>query len=111
MDKESEQLLTQAQIYQQQIQMILTQKGALSLELNEIKKSLEEIEKTSEKSVFKLSGPIMIRVDTKDMKKDLKEKEDMINLRLSTIEKQEAKLKEKIEELRSKIMKSQPKAG
>ena len=111
MDKESEQLLTQAQIYQQQIQNILTQKSALSLELNEIKKALEEIEKTSEKFVFKLSGPIMIRVDTKDIKKDLNEKENMINLRLNTIEKQESKLKEKIGELRTKIMKSEPDAG
>lgn len=111
MDKETEQLLTQAQIYQQQIQTILTQKSALTLELNEIKKSLEEIEKTSEKFVFKLSGPIMIKVDTKDAKKELKGKEDMINLRLNTIEKQESKLKERIEELRSKIMKAQPKAG
>ena len=111
MDKETEQLLTQAQIYQQHIQTILTQKSALSLELNEIRKSLEEIGNTKEKSVFKLSGPIMIRVGAKEITKELKDKESTINLRMKTIEKQETNLKGKIEELRSKIMKSPPKAG
>jgi prefoldin beta subunit len=111
MDKETEQLLSQAQIYQQQIQTILTQKNALILELNEIKKALEEIKKTGEKSVFKISGPILIKTDTKDVKKDLTEKENVIDLRMKTIEKQESKLKEKIEELRSRLAKSPPKAG
>jgi len=111
MDKETEQLLNQAQIYQQQIQTILTQKNALALELNEIKKALEEIEKTNGKSVFKISGPILIQMDTKDAKKDLEEKENIINLRMKTIEKQESKLREKIEELRSKLTKSQPRVG
>ena len=111
MEKGTEQLLSQAQLYQQQIQTLITQKTALNMELNEIKKALEEIEKTKEKSVLKVSGPILIKVDTDDMKKDLDEKENMINLRLKTIEKQEVKVKEKIEELRSKLMGSKPKAG
>ena len=111
MDKETEQLLNQAQLYQQQIQTILTQKAALTLELNEINKALEEIEKTDEKSVLKVSGPILIKMGTEDIKKELNEKKDMINLRVKTIEKQELRLKEKIEELRSKLMKSQSKAG
>ncbi len=111
MNKETEQLLNQAQIYQQQIQTILTQKNALILEMNEIKKALEEIKKTNEKSVFKVSGPILIKTDTKDVRKELEERENVINLRMKTIEKQELKLKEKIEGLRSKLTKSQPKAG
>lgn len=111
MEKETEQLLGQAQIYQQQIQTILAQKTALTLELNEVRKSLEEIEKSDEKSVFKLSGPIMIKVDKLGMKKELKERENTINMRLTTIERQELKIKEKIEELRSRLMKSRPEAG
>jgi prefoldin beta subunit len=105
--KQEEQLLNQAQVYQQQIQSVLTQKGALTLELNEIKKALEEIEKTKEKTVFKISGPILIRAEVSTVKKELKEKEDFINLRLKSIEKQEEKLKEKIEELRRKLLSSQ----
>ncbi len=111
MDKETEQILNQAQIYQQQIQTVIAQKSALNLEIREIKNALEEIGKTRGESVFKISGPIMIKVDTKEIEKELKEKEDMLSLRLKTIEKQERKLKEKIEELRSKLMKSRSNAG
>jgi len=111
MERESENLLNQAQIYQQQIQTVMAQKSAFTMELNEIKKALEELEKTNEKSVFKLSGPLLIKVDTKDVKKDFSEKEIAINLRIKTMERQEQKLKEKIEGMREKIMKTQPKAG
>ena len=111
MNKEAEQLLGQAQIYQQQIQNIMAQKSAMAMELNDIKKALEEIEKTSEKHVYKLSGPLLIKMGIKDVKKDLTEREETISMRVKTYEKQEEKLKEKIEGLRSKITQSQPKAG
>jgi prefoldin beta subunit len=110
MEKEAQQLLNQAQIYQQQIQTVLTQKNALILELNEIKKALEEIRKTGEKSVFKISGPILVKVGTKEIKKDLDEKVNLINMRMKTIEKQEMRLKERIEELRTKLTKTQGEA-
>jgi len=111
MDKATEQLLNQAQIYQHQIQTVMTQKTALTMEVSEIDKALEEVDKTKEKHVLKVSGPILIQISTKDMKKELGEKKNVIELRLKTIEKQENKLKEKIEELRSKVMKSGPEAG
>ena len=110
MNKEAEQLLGQAQIYQQQIQNIMAQKSAMSMELSDIKKALEEIEKTSEKHVYKLSGPLLIKTDTKDVKKELTEREEIISMRVKTYEKQEEKLKEKIEGLRSKITHSPPNA-
>jgi len=104
----SGQVLHQAQLYTQQIQNIMTQKTTLALELNEIKKALEEVKKTKEKSVYKLSGTIMIRMDTADVQKDLEEKENMFNLRVKTLEKQEARLKEKIEELRTRLIHVKP---
>lgn len=101
--KEAQQLLAQAQIYQQQIQAILTQKGVFSLEINEIKKALEELEKTKETTAYKISGPVLIKSDVKEIKKDLKEKLDFLNVKLKNIEKQEAILKDKIGSLRNKL--------
>lgn len=101
--KETEQLLGQAQIYQQQIQSILTQKGVFQLEINEIKKALEELEKTKETAAYKISGPVLIKSDVKSLKKDLKEKLDFLDMKLKNIEKQEAMLKEKIEGLKGKL--------
>jgi len=103
--EESEQLLNQAQLYSQQMQNIMTQKTAFAIELNEIRKSLEELHKTKEKTVFKLSGPILIKVDTEEVIKELQEKENMLNLRVKTLEKQEARIKERVNELRTKLIK------
>jgi prefoldin beta subunit len=101
--KEVEQLLGQAQIYQQQIQAIMTQRGAFSLEINEIKKAMEELEKTREGSAYKISGPILIKSSVKSLKKDLKDKLDFLNLKLKNIERQEAMLKERIGGLKDKL--------
>jgi prefoldin beta subunit len=101
--KEVEQILGQAQVYQQQIQAIMTQKGAFSLEINEIKKALEELGKTKQKEAYKISGPILIKSDVKKLKKDLNEKMDFLNLKLKNMEKQESMLKDKIGELKDKL--------
>ncbi|MCD6591247.1 MAG: prefoldin subunit beta [Candidatus Aenigmarchaeota archaeon] len=101
---QADEILNTAQTYQQQIQVVMTQKAALTLELNEIKKAIEELERTKQGDVFKISGPILIRVDAKDLKKELDDKKELINLRIKTLEKQENKLKEKIEELRNKLL-------
>ncbi len=103
--EESGQLLGQAQLYSQQMQNIVTQKTALAIELSEIKRALDEMKKTKEKSVFRLSGTILIKTDTADVKKDLEEKENMISLRAKTLEKQEARVKERLEELRTRLIK------
>ncbi len=108
MDSADSQLLGQAQLYSQQIQSIVTQKTALTIELNEINKALEELGKTEEKFVYKLSGPVLMKTETAKMKGDLEEKESMINLRIKTLEKQEQRVKEKIDELRAKIIKARP---
>ncbi|MFH1237249.1 MAG: prefoldin subunit beta [Candidatus Aenigmatarchaeota archaeon] len=105
---QTSQILGQAQLYSQQIQTVAAQKAALTMELNEIKRALEEVKKAKEKFVYKLSGPILIKVDAQELVKDFEEKETMVNLRLKTLEKQELRLKEKIEELRTRMIKVTP---
>lgn len=101
--EQAQQLLNQAQAYQQQLQAILTQKETLNFQLMEIKKALEEMEKSSEKEIYRISGPILIKTNKEETKKDLKEKEELINLRVKTLEKSEAKIKSQIEGLRAKL--------
>jgi len=105
---QTSQILGQAQLYSQQIQTVAAQKAALTMELHEIKRALEEVKKAKEKFVYKLSGPILIKVDSDELVKDFDEKETMVNLRLKTLEKQEMRLKEKIEELRTRMIKVAP---
>lgn len=106
MNEESEQiqqLLNQAQLYQQQIQNIFAQKEALNVQLIEIGKALEELDKTKEEEVYKIAGPILIKSKKSEAKKDLKEKQDAIRMRLKTMESGEKRIKEKIEDLRNKL--------
>ena len=99
-------------MYQQQIQTVLAQKEALTLQVAEIKRALEELGKTKETEVYKLAGPVLIKTKLADVKKDLEVKEKTIGLRLKTLETSEKKIMEKLEELRKKLLKSEePKVG
>jgi len=102
--QQAQQLLMQAQAYQQQIQNIVTQKETLKLQEMEIKKALEELEKTQEKNVYKNSGPILVKTTKEEVTKNLKDKQELIEARIKTLEKNEQKVKEKIDELREKLM-------
>jgi prefoldin beta subunit len=101
--KQVQQLLNQAQLYQQQMQNIFAQKEALNVQLIEIGKALEELEKTKEGEVYKIAGPILIKSKKADAKKDLKEKESAIRMRLKIMEGGEKRIREKIEDLRDKL--------
>ncbi len=111
MANETQQLLEQAQVYQQQIQGIITQKETMNMQLLEMKNALEELEKSKETEVYKLSGPVLIKAKKTEVEKDLKEKKEIIGVRVKTLEKSEARIKAKIEELRHKLTEvSKPRA-
>ena len=103
--EQAQQILMQAQVFQQQMQSILSQKEGLKLQQVEIKKAIEELDKSAEASVYKASGPILIKSPKEDVKKELSEKDEFIITRLQTLERSEKKVKEKIEELREKLSK------
>ena len=101
--KQVQQLLNQAQLYQQQIQNIMAQKETLNIQLIEIGKALEELEKTTEGEVYKIAGPILIKSKRVEVRKELKEREDAIRTRLKTMESGEKRIRERIEALRDKL--------
>jgi prefoldin beta subunit len=104
--EQAQQLLGQAQVYQQQMQSIMAQKETLKIQQMEIKKALEEITKAAaSEHVYKASGPILIKSTKEDVKKELSEKDEFITTRLQTLDRSEKKVKEKIEELREKLSK------
>jgi prefoldin beta subunit len=104
--KELQQLIMQAQAYQQQLQVVATQREALNLQLIEIGKALEELAKPSKEDVYKVIGPVLVKVKREEAKHDLESKKDLIMLRMKTVERSEAQLKEKMEEMKEKITKT-----
>ena len=96
--------IQEIQILEQNLQNLLLQKQAFQIELNETENALSEISKSKD-DVFKLISNIMIKADKEQTQKELKQKKELLSLRLNSIEKQESQLSEQVENLRKEIMK------
>jgi len=83
----------------------LVQKESLKLQQMEIKKAVEEVEGSKSTDIYKLTGPLMIKTSKAEAQKELKEKLELIETRINTLEKKEKHIKEKIEELRERLTK------
>ncbi len=102
-DRETGQKIQDLQILEQNFQNISMQKQAFQLELNETSTALDEVGK-SKGDVFRVLGQVMVKSDKSELKKELKEKKDLLELRIKAIEKQDLGLRESIERLRGEIV-------
>jgi len=102
-DKETESQIQELQMIEQNLQSILMQKQSLQLELGEIENALKEIQ-TAGDDIYKITGQIMIKSSKKDIEKDLKEKQNIISLRIKTLDEQEKTISKTSEELRKKVL-------
>lgn len=98
-----EEMLNAAAVYQQQLQGVMAQRENASIQVLEIKKALEELKKTQEKDVYKVAGPVLFKTTKTEATKDLKDKEEMLSLRLKTLDKEEKRIKIKIDEIKEQI--------
>jgi prefoldin beta subunit len=104
--KEVQQLIVQAQSYQQQLQMVESQKEALNMQLMESGKALEELSKPGEGDVYKITGPVLVKVSRAEAKKDIESRKELAMIRLKTMEKSGTAVKGKLEELKEKLEKA-----
>ena len=103
MDQETQKKIQGLQMLEQGYQNIVFQKQSFQVEVNETNTALSEVEK-SKSDVFRVLGQVMVKADKTSLKKALKEKADLLNLRMKTVERQELQMREEIERLRSEIM-------
>jgi prefoldin beta subunit len=103
MDQETQKKVQGLQLIEQSFQGLLMQKQTFQIELNETKTALDEVSK-SKGDVFRVLGQVMVKADAEELKKELKEKHDLLDLRMKSIEKQELSLREEIERMRAEIM-------
>jgi prefoldin beta subunit len=106
-----EDMLNNVAIQQQQLQGVMTQREATGMQILEINKALDELEKTDQKEVYKVAGPILIKATKAEVKKDLKDKEETLNVRLKSLEKEEKKIKIKIDEIKEQLTAAMKKKG
>lgn len=98
-DSEYSKKIQELQILERNLQSILMQKQAMSIELAETENALDEVSKSNE-DIYKLAGSILIKSDKDKIIKELEEKKNIISLRIKSIEKQESFIEEKAEEIK-----------
>ena len=94
--------IQELQLMQQRLTIFATQKQQLQMHLSEIENALSELGKVKPPA-YKLIGEILVERPIEDLKKELQEKKEEIDLRMKTVEKQESKNREKAQELQKTI--------
>jgi prefoldin beta subunit len=100
---EAQQVLMDMQACQQQMQTVLIQKESLNIQSMEIDKALDELKKIKNEEVFKAVGPILIKSEKAKLTKELEERKETIDLRLKSLQKQESRLKERMDQGQEKL--------
>jgi prefoldin beta subunit len=98
-----EDAVAEFQTYQQQLQTVVIQKESFKLQSLEVAKAIEELQKTNQKTAYKITGSIMISKPVEELKKDLEEAKESIELKIKSLEKSEEKINNKLKELQSKL--------
>jgi len=99
-----QQRLLRLQQLQQTLQSVLTQKQQLELGLTETEQALNELEKLTKQAViYKSVGSLLVKAKKTKVTKELKEQRELLNMRISVIDKQEKRLRTQLKDLQTKL--------
>ncbi len=73
---------------QQQLQVLMFQKQNIQVQQAEVENALKEITESKNKELYEIIGTVMIKRTGSELKKSLKGKNEIMELRLSTLDKQ-----------------------
>jgi len=102
MDNIIQEKINQIQLLQQNMQNFAMQRQQFQVQQTELESALAEIDKTAQ--TYRIIGSIMVLTDKEQLKKELDEKKQMLTVRINSIEKQEAKIREKAESLQKDVL-------
>lgn len=97
-----EKTLAEVQIINQQLQALLMQKQTLAVQSREVELALEEVSKSTD-AVYKSIGPILVKTEKEQLKKELADTKEQITVHLKNMEKQEKKIKEMLTASQTKL--------
>ncbi|MDH5449997.1 MAG: prefoldin subunit beta [Candidatus Bathyarchaeota archaeon] len=99
-----QQRLLRLQQLQQTLQVVLTQKQQLEMELNEAEQALSELEKLTDKAViYKSIGSLLVKSKRTKVTAELNEKKDLLNMRIGVLGKQEERLRSQVKDLQTRL--------
>jgi prefoldin beta subunit len=98
-----EQLVRFQQI-QQTLQAVVAQRQQVEMELMGVEKALEELEKADDNTiVYKSVGSLLIKADRRKLIDELKDQKELLNARLTILNKQETRARAQLKEAREKL--------
>ena len=100
--EETQEKIRQLQMMEQALQQLLVQKQTFHLQLMELDSALKELDSAGE--AYKIIGNIMVLTKSEQLERELKEKKETLELRISSVEKQETKTREKAASLQKDII-------
>ena len=105
LNKMDNEKINQLSAYEQNLQTLLSQRQNIHSQILETQSALKEV--SNSKESYKIIGNIMVLSNSEELKKELTEKEDMLNIRLKSIQKKEESVKQKAQELQKEIFKGE----
>ena len=92
MNEKVDDKLKHIQLLEQNMQMLHQQKQQFQAQLVEVESALKELVKSTDS--YKIVGNIMVSSDKEKLLNELKEKKESVELRITTLEKQEKQMKD-----------------
>jgi len=96
-------LIGEFQFFQQQLQAIVMQKENMKIQNLELDIALDELGKTKEKDALKIVGPILIKKPITELKKEMQDKKEDIDVKVKSLEQTEEKVSSKLKEMEPKV--------
>lgn len=87
---------------EKQLEVLLIQKHQLQIQLNEIKHAMDELEKATG-DVYRSVGSVLLHTTKEKAEKDLKDRNELLEVKLNAISKQEEKLRTTVMDTQKKL--------
>lgn len=87
---------------EKQLEVLLIQKHQLQIQLNEIKHAMDELGKSTG-DVYRSVGSVLLHTTKETAEKDLKERSELLEVKLNAISKQEEKLRSTVMDTQKKL--------
>ena len=100
--KDAQEKIQQLQLLEQNTQQLFMQKQQFQAQLLEYESAVKELQ--SARKAYKIVGNVMVAATPDRLLRDTQAKLDKTKLRIQTLEKQESKMKEKVQSLQKEVM-------
>ena len=102
MNKETQEKVQQLQLYEQNLQQFLVQRQQLHAQVMEMESALGELEKVP--TAYKIVGNVMVSTKSEEIRKELQQKKEVVELRIRSLEKQENSIRERTKKLQEEVL-------